>query len=329
MSKFACREVGERLVSFQYPNDAATSCTTSPNLINAMDSNRLKGRSPYPFETIAVALAFSPRLEGVLSEARQLAHTFKAKLLLIHVGKRSPEKEATLRELCANGGMGGEVQIIWGNGDPVTTLLEICKGHMVDLLILGARRRESVFRYYLGSVARGLSRRAKCSILLLTEPEISGTSFRKVVVDCVDHPKTPHTLNTAVYFAGGVGAPEIRAVREVDPEGLAMVMAVDSTTDENDQLKAHLAENGEAKLQELLAATPKTGPVVETAVLFGRPGFAIRGYAEECDADLLVINSPDGRYRLMDRIFTHDLEYILEHLPCNMLIVHSRLAEGS
>ena len=92
---------------------------------------------------------------------------------------------------------------------------------------------------------------------------------------------------------------------------------------------AHLAANGEAKLQELLAATPRTGPVVETAVLFGRPGFVIREYAEKCRADLLVINSPDGRYRLMDRIFTHDLEYILEHLPCNMLIVHSRLAEGS
>lgn len=294
-----------------------------------MDSTRLKGRPSYPFETIAVALAFSPRLEAVLSEARQLADTFKAGLLLIHVGKRSSEKEATLRDMCTNLGMDSEVQIIWGSGDPVTTLLEICKQHMVDLLILGARRRESVFRYYLGSVARGLSRRAKCSILLLTEPEISGTSFHKVVVDCIDHPKTPHTLNTAIYFADGVGAPEIRAVREVDPEGLAMVMSVDSTTSESDQLKEHLSADSEEKLQILLAATPKTGPVVVTAVLFGRPGFAIRKYAEECQADLLVINSPDGRYRLMDRIFTHDLEYILEHLPCSMLIVHSRLAEGS
>ena len=39
-----------------------------------------------------------------------------------------------------------------------------------------------------------------------------------------------------------------------------------------------------------------------------------------------MLNSPDGRYGLIDRIFTHGMEYILEDLPCNMLIVHSRVS---
>lgn len=52
-----------------------------------MDTNRLKGRLPFPFETIAVAVAFSPRLQAILGEARQLAQIFNARLLLIHVGK--------------------------------------------------------------------------------------------------------------------------------------------------------------------------------------------------------------------------------------------------
>ena len=65
-----------------------------------MDTNKLKGRPSFPFETIAVAVAFSPKLEALMSEAKHLADSFKAKLLLIHIGSSSAEKEATLLEIC-------------------------------------------------------------------------------------------------------------------------------------------------------------------------------------------------------------------------------------
>ena len=294
-----------------------------------MDASRLKGRPSFPFETIAVAVAFSPKLEAIMYEARRLADSFQAKLLLIHIGTHTAEKEASLAAICTNLKMNREVRTIWGGGDTVSSLLETCKQHMVDLLILGARRRENVFRYYLGSVARGLSRRAKCSLLLLTEPKVTGTSFRKIVVDCVDHPKTPHALNTAFYFAEGVNALDLQAIREVDQSGLAMAMSDDSTSGERTLVQEQLRLDAEEKLQEFTAGRSSEKLAVQTAVLSGRPGFTIRKYAEECRADLLVIHSPDGRYRLMDRIFTHDLEHILEHLPCNMLIVHARVGDAT
>jgi nucleotide-binding universal stress UspA family protein len=290
-----------------------------------MDSSRLKGRPSFPFETIAVAVAFSPKLEAIMHEARQLAENFKARLLLIHVGTHTAAKEATLSAICTNLRIEREVRMVWGTGDPVATLLETCKQHMVDLLILGARRRENVFRYYLGSVARSLCRRAKCSLLLLTEPKISGTNFLRIVVDCVDHPKTPHTLDTAFYFAEGVNSTDIRAIREVDQTGLAMAMSDDSTTGERTRVMEQLVIDAQEKLRELTADRSTDRLVVQTEVLSGRPGFTIRKYAEDSGVDLLVIHSPDGRYRLMDRIFTHDLEHILEQLPCNMLIVHARI----
>lgn len=292
-----------------------------------MHASRLKGRPSFPFETIAVAVAFSPKLEAIISEARQLAEIFKARFLLIHVGAHTAAKEANLAAICTNLGITLQVDTIWGSGDTVATLLEICKQHMVDLLILGARRRENVFRYYSGSVARGLCRQAKCSLLLLTEPKTSTTTFGKIVVDCVEHPKTPHALNTAFYFAGGVGSFEIRAIREVDQSGLAMAMSDDSTSGERTQVKEQLVLDAETRLKELTYGRSSDQLAVRTAVLSGRPGFIIRKYAEECNADLLVIHSPDGKYRLMDRIFTHDLEHILEHLPCNMLIVHARIGD--
>jgi nucleotide-binding universal stress UspA family protein len=151
-----------------------------------MDYSKLKGRPPYPFETIGVAVAFSPRLEMVLGEAKRLAATFGARLLLIHVGERTPAKEAILWSAREKAGLDDpEIPTAWREGDPVARLLETCKDNTVDLLILGARRRENMLRYYLGSVARGLSRAAKCSLLLLTEPKAAGSAFTKIVVSGV------------------------------------------------------------------------------------------------------------------------------------------------
>lgn len=294
-----------------------------------MNTRQLKGRAPFPFETIAVGVAFSPRLEMVLNEASRLSRTFKAELLLIHIGKRTSGKEKVLQDLCAKPAIGRQLKIIWKTGETVSTLLTTCKDNMVDLLILGALQQETMFRYYLGSVAGGLCRRAKCSLLLLTEPKLTGTRFRRIVVDCIEHPKTIHTLNTAFYFAQHTDAQEMRIVREVDQEGLAMAMSDDSTTQEHLSVKEQFIREAETTLQKLAAGCTTAGLTVLSKVLVGRQGFMIRGYTENCRADLLVIHSPDGRYGLMDRIFTHDMEYILEHLPCNMLIVHSRLADGA
>ena len=60
-------------------------------------------------------------------------------------------------------------------------------------------------------------------------------------------------------------------------------------------------------------------------VIKGKPGYAISKFSKDKKADLLVINSPDTHLNVFDRIFTHDIEYILADLPCNLLIVHSRL----
>jgi nucleotide-binding universal stress UspA family protein len=190
--------------------------------------------------------------------------------------------------------------------------------------VLGALRRESMFRYYLGSVARGLSRKAKCSLLLLTEPKIAGSAFRRIVVGCIENPKTLPTLKTVLYFARRAGSAEIQVVKEVDQAGLAMAMSDDSTTVERTRVSEQIFKEAEEKLAETISHCTADEMVIVGTVLFGRPGFVVRKFAEERGADLLVLNSPDGRYGLMDRIFPHDMEFILEDLPCNVLIVHSR-----
>ena len=210
-------------------------------------------------------------------------------MLLNYIGKHSPGTEARFQETCRDIGIGQEVRFIRPDGEPIASLLSICKENLVDLLVLGTLRRETMFRYYLGSVARGVCRRAKCSLLLLTEPRIGGSQFNKIVTDCVHHRKTIPTLNTAFYLARQTGCHEIRVVKEIDQAGLAMAMSDDSTTGEQSSVKKQLFIEAENTIQEALIHCEVGEIKIVKTVLFGRPGFTIRKYAEDCRADLLVI----------------------------------------
>jgi hypothetical protein len=60
-------------------------------------------------------------------------------------------------------------------------------------------------------------------------------------------------------------------------------------------------------------------------VVKGKPGYAISHFARQNHYDLIVFNSPDTHLGIFDRIFTHDIEYVLADMPCNLLIIHSRV----
>lgn len=292
-----------------------------------MDYTKLKNRASWPFETIGVAIAFSPRLESILCEARILSERFNANLVLMHVGDRTRNKEHKLSELLVKAGIKeSAVRIIWSEGEAVQTLLHLCKLNIVDLLVMGAMKKENVLQYYLGTVARKISRKAKCSVLLLTEPNKEGSRFRKMVVNIAESPKTAHTLNTAIYFARHNKSREIVASSEMHQPGLAMTMAEDSTAGEASRIRKEIKEGAHSMVNELLEGCKEECniEIVEKQIT-GKPGYAIRAFAAQKKADLLVINSPDVKYGIIDRIFTHGMEYILEDLPCNLLIVHSRV----
>ncbi|MFI5148655.1 MAG: universal stress protein [Bacteroidia bacterium] len=287
---------------------------------------RLKGRPAFPFETIAVAISFSPRLEALLTEAKRIADTLHSSLLLIHVGEKTKDKEIRLEKLMQKLEMDErKYRIQWMDGNPVETILKLCKLNVVDLLILGALSKENLLKYYVGSVARKISRKAKCSVLLLTNLEPDPRKSKRFVVNVEESAKSPHTVNTALYLAKRFNVGEITIVKETHIPGLAMTMAEDSTAPEAMKMKRELAGEEEEELNSILDKCDKDDIKINERYIKGKPGFAIRSFAQSKKADLLIVNSPDKQMRLIDRIFTHDLEYILEDLPCNVLIVHSRV----
>ena len=291
-----------------------------------MDFSKLKRRPSYPFETIAVAVSFSPRLEAVLCEAKRIVNLFGAQLVLIHVGDKTQEKEEMLDAHIIKAGIdSNKSRLIWMDGDPIDTILKLCKLNMVDLLILGAIEKENLFRFYVGSIARTISRRAKCSVLLLTHPDTHPRRFKRIVVNGVDNPKTIHTIKTVLYIAKHEKLSDFTIVQEDDMPVLSMTIADSSTAPEAIKIKKEMIQDDNVKLQKIVDGLDKGAIHVNMKTVHGKPGYAISHFAKQKEADLLVFNSPDTHLGIFDRIFTHDIEYALAHLPCNLLIIHSRI----
>jgi nucleotide-binding universal stress UspA family protein len=291
-----------------------------------MDLSKLKKRPSYPFETIAVAVSFSPSCLPILLESKRIADVCGASLILLHVGDKTSDKEQQLDELLSSAKINPNVsRVIWMDGDPVDTILKLCKLNIVDLLVLGALQKENILKFYIGSIARNISRKAKCSVLLLTNFGQSPIKFKKFVVNGVENPKTIHTLNTSLYLAKKLKVKLITMINEMDVPGLAMAIADDSTAPETKEIKKIFSEESEETLQTVIEKCDAGDITLTHKTIKGKPGYAISKYAREKKADLLVMNSPDTHLNLLDRIFTHDIEYILADLPCNVLIVHSRI----
>lgn len=279
---------------------------------------------PFPFKTIATAFAFSPYAEANLHESTRIAQMLNAKLIIIHVGKQTTSKVDKLNLLLSQTDIDRQkVQLEFREGDPVKTILSSCEENDVDLLIAGAEKKENLLKFYTGSVARKLCRKAKCSILLLTDRSVIRNKCEEIVVSGDDHRKTETTVKTANYFGKVLGAEHITIVDEIDPRKAA------SSADDDIQLEETVRKRKAVKKKELERICKLEKELEEDKCLpvnhkciFGKPGYTISHYASVNKADLLVMNSPDTELGIIDRVFPHDLEYVLSDLPCCLMIVH-------
>ena len=288
--------------------------------------NILKNRPSFPFETVALAVSFSPHLESLISETRHLAELFGARMVLIHCGKKTKQKEKELTELLFKQNVNiKRLQIYWESGDPADAVLAVCKKEVVDLLIAGALEKKKIFRYYTGSVSREISRKAKCSVMMLSEPSFDPHPFHRIVVNGHDHLKTPESIHTAFYVAEKSEAEQVIIADEVD----FSVKIKNSKSEKNKRnlvtAKQKIEQAEKSRINDALDNDTAKPFSVSSRVIRGKAGHAIADFARKSNADLLIVNSPDHHLSLMDRIFVHDLEYLLGNLPCNLLIVHSRV----
>ena len=175
-----------------------------------------------PFNRIGIGVTFSPNLEANINEASRLSLFFEAKLVLIHVGEKSTDKEEKF-EKCLSSFVkkGLDYELVFQKGNPVEVILNTTKEKNIDLLILGALQRENLLNYYIGSIARKISRQAECSVLLLINPSIERLPCEHIVVNGLKDPKTEQTINAAFYVGKQLGSSRITIVEEIAQDEVA------------------------------------------------------------------------------------------------------------
>ncbi|NJB71446.1 nucleotide-binding universal stress UspA family protein [Saonia flava] len=282
--------------------------------------------STQPFNTILFGFAFSPSLKTNILETSRVAHFFDSRLVLLHVGKKTLEKERNIEELLNQiEHKNLPIDIKWEEGDPYEIILNSCKEENIDLLMLGALQHENLYQFYVGSIARKLTRKVCCSVLLLIKPSEERVPCQHIVVNGLDAPETPVAITDAFYVANLLGSKQVTVVEEIRQKEIQVIVEDDRSLKKTNILKERLKHREESRVRKIIDALPKdlTHTLkIKTQSIFGKRGYSIGHYAEVVRADLLVMNAPK-KTSILDRIFPHDIEYILSDLPTDILIIRN------
>lgn len=276
------------------------------------------------FNKVALAIAFSPRMEALLCEAKRLISLFESQLFLIHVGQKDEKEERHMASMLEKVGMDAkQVKILWQDGDPAKTILKVCKEEKIDLLVAGALKTEDLITHYIGSIARKIIRKADCSVLMLVNPSTDPKPFKKIVIEG-EHVKDPlKAMGMGCKIAKAEQATQVHVLREIKMLGLNMAIAGEQTEEEYTETRKNLVHEELKKAEELLSCVDEASNLkINIKVFSGKSGYEIAKFAERVEADLLIVNSPTHKLNILDRFFAHDLEYIMSDLPCNLLLVH-------
>ncbi|ARV14388.1 universal stress protein [Polaribacter sp. SA4-12] len=272
-------------------------------------------------DKILIGVAFSPNLKANIFEAIRLANIFDAELVGVHVGTKSDKKKSDLKAILTEGdALKKPGTTIWKEGNPVDVILETCTQENIDLLILGAIQKENLLKYYVGSIARKITRKSPCSVLLLIKPSIKRVPCKHIVVNGLKDERTEETIKTAFLFSEHLKCSKITIVEEVSQDELHVKVSDDKTLRKANIARERLSTREDQRVKHILETINNKDITVKTQSIFGKRGYSIGHYAKVKRADLLIMNAPN-KLGFFDRIFPHDIEYILSELPTDVLIV--------
>ncbi len=277
-----------------------------------------------PFNSIGIGVAFSPNLKANLFEAARLSIFFDSKLFLIHVGESSEDKKEMFKTILKSFEKDQlNYEVVFKTGNPVDVILSTSEEKNIDLLILGAVQRERFLKYYVGSIARKITRRAQCSVLLLIKPSVERIPCEHIVVNGLKDPKTEQTITTAFYVAHHLKADKITIVEEIKKDEIAIRVDDDKSLRRANIIKERIRHRENSRIKEIISHIPSAhtkNNTIKLQPIFGKQGYSIGHYAQISRADLLVMNAP-SKMTFWDRLFPHDIEHILTELPTDVLIL--------
>jgi nucleotide-binding universal stress UspA family protein len=207
---------------------------------------------------------------------------------------------------------------------PAIVLRDYALSHEVDLIVMATHGRRGIRRFLMGSVAEELVRTAECPVFTIP---CEARGLGEVVLAPVDFSEGSRE---ALRYAKEIAARRqvalhVLHVVEASTSPPYLVSRVVRPADE-------VAADARVCLDQFVRETPGPIPDPVMHVVTGAPAYAIRDYATEVGAGIVVV-STRGR-RGLDRLIMGSVaERFLRLAPCAVLTIHpsgrSLLTEGA
>ena len=273
--------------------------------------------NPSTYKKVAVASAFSPRFEQVLSEAGRIRERFGADLSLIYIGERNDETAKKFQSILGRLQLPGDSPVHYGQGDPAEGILRAIADNDVDLIVAGALEKESALHPFLGNVARRLLREAACSVLLFTNPELKPKPLRRIVFVANYSDHAQRAFRQTLKLALAESSERLYAIRVYTTfDEVRATMFVDSG---DGTPRPRTFDEEDAALEKFVLAAGDTEVPIEARCIRGNTGFAASDFIKSVEADLLVV--PVHKSETSAERLPNHLAWIADVIPCNLWLI--------
>jgi nucleotide-binding universal stress UspA family protein len=255
---------------------------------------------------------------AVLAEAGRVSRSLSAPLCLIHAHEFTQEKEERFRSALRDLQLDSGAAIRFEPGEPAEAILKVQREENIDLLVAGAMETQSVHRNFTGDVARELLTRARCDLLLYTEPKENSKPPEGILVVVPDlSERSRHVLCAALDLAERSGGRQIT------------ILYVQTTFAEAKE-KALGFSNGtlsaEGTLESWVQDQARPDLELDYHLLRGNTGFTACEFIQSSGTDLVVM--PSQMPSLNQPVFAPALDWIIQVIPGNLWVIRQTEKKG-
>jgi nucleotide-binding universal stress UspA family protein len=227
-----------------------------------------------------------------------------------------------LRQTVAAAGLGeGTVTLAAEAGEAAATVVDQALATHADLLVMGTHGRSGFDRFFLGSVAEKVLRKAPCPVLTVP-PHAPATPPSRVALRTI---LCPVDFSSAALEAFGFA---LDIARRSDAS-VVLVHAIEFLAEEEPLETAHfnvpefrtyLLEDARQRLESLVSGEPRLDRGVKTEVVLGRAHHGILRVAADAGADLIVMGA-QGRSGAALALFGSTTQQVVRGASCPVLTV--------
>lgn len=279
-------------------------------------------------QKILIAVAGLGKCEEMFQYLMEIPSIRAANVTVLHVVPQQVTSEAMVAKLEEGGKiLAAAVQKLnldpnkvnprLKQGDPKDIVCQVAEEEQSDLVIMGSRglkRLEAILENSVSQYVFQLTSRP----MLLVKDDIYIKKINRIMVAMDKSETAKQTLNLALFLARDIKGGQLILAR-ANAQGIGAPKELSGSEAEKDPV-----------LAGAVAEAKKQGVAYKCVVRTGKPGETICDLAEEFNADLLAIGSPDRRPSIaknlpdLDRLLgTSVSDYVRVQANCPVLLVRT------